>query len=209
MRRRGECVTCRLENNSRHGLIQSTKSARYQGHHSVLEHAWWSFLLTGVTRAFTHQLVRHKVGFAYSQLSQQYHDESGARTVMPDVIRQRPHLAAIWERAVEQTHEAYVELLNALARETLSVSDREGLRLIRSAARTVLPAATETKIAFTANARALRHFLRERGAIAGDEEMRGVSVLLLESVSKDAPGLFADFAVADVAGGVGVIAKSG
>ncbi len=54
-----------------------------QGHESVLEHVSWSFILTGVSRAFTHQLVRHRVGFSFSQLSQQYHDENDATFVCP------------------------------------------------------------------------------------------------------------------------------
>ena len=54
-----------------------------QGHESVLEHLNWTFLITGVSRAFTHQLVRHRAGFSYSQLSQQYHDESEAEFVVP------------------------------------------------------------------------------------------------------------------------------
>jgi thymidylate synthase (FAD) len=65
------------------GVRQSTKTnSEYIGnlirqeHESVLEHVGWTFLLTNVSRAFTHQLVRHRVGFSFSQLSQQYHDES-------------------------------------------------------------------------------------------------------------------------------------
>src|SRR5689334_13364185 len=65
------------------GALQSPRSNREyiqnlidREHESVLEHASWTFLLTGVSRAFTHQLVRHRVGFSFSQLSQQYHDET-------------------------------------------------------------------------------------------------------------------------------------
>ena len=55
-------------------------------HESVLEHASWTLLLTGVSRAFTHQLVRHRAGFSYSQLSQQYHDERDATFVEPSSL---------------------------------------------------------------------------------------------------------------------------
>lgn len=176
-----------------------------QGHHSVLEHASWTFLLTGVTRAFTHQLVRHRIGFSYSQLSQQYHDEREANAVMPEAIHARPHLAAIWQDAVDGAQQAYRDLLDALAREDIELSERESLRLVRSAARTVLPAATETKIAFSANARALRHFLSERGSLSGDEEMRRVCVLILEAVRDDAPGLFSDLTTIEGPAGVEVV----
>src|SRR5450759_2970701 len=59
-------------------------------HESVLEHAAWTVLISGVSRAFTHQLVRQRVGFAFSQLSQQYHDESNIRFVVPPGIDQIP-----------------------------------------------------------------------------------------------------------------------
>jgi len=176
-----------------------------QGHESVLEHACWTFLLTGVTRAFTHQLVRHRIGFSYSQLSQQYHDERDTRAVMPEAIRARPHLVAIWQDAVLGAQQAYRDLIDALAQDDSALSDREALRLMRSAARTVLPEGIETKIAFSANARALRHLLIERGSLTGDEEMRRVCVLILDAVRKDAPGLFPDLATTDGPAGPEVV----
>src|SRR5690348_14458712 len=66
------------------------------GHESVLEHASWTFFITGVSRAFTHQLVRHRVGFSFSQLSQQYHDERNARFVEPPELAESPRAAEIW-----------------------------------------------------------------------------------------------------------------
>ena len=48
------------------------------GHGSVLEHATWNFIITGVSRSFTHEMIRHRAGFGYSQLSQRYVDESEA-----------------------------------------------------------------------------------------------------------------------------------
>jgi thymidylate synthase (FAD) len=166
-----------------------------QGHESVLEHASWSFLLAGVSRAFTHQFVRHRAGFSYSQLSQQYHDESAAEVVMPAAIRRDAAAATIWSEAVGAAHTAYRELLATLADALPQLpEERERLRLLRTAARSVLPAATETKLVFSANARALRHFLALRGDIPGDEEMRVVSALLLDALQIEAPALFADFA---------------
>jgi thymidylate synthase (FAD) len=181
-----------------------------QGHHSVLEHASWSFLLTGVSRAFTHQLVRHRIGFSYSQLSQQYHDESDAEAVVPAAVRRHPAAVETWKAAVDRSHVAYRELLRLLAagHDADDLPERERLRLERSAARSVLPAATETKILFTANARALRHFLDERGAIVGDEEMRVVSALLLRAVSAEAPELFSDFVLTE-RGGLPLVERRG
>ena len=71
------------------------------------------------------------------------------------------------------------------------------MRALRSAARSVLPNATETTIVVTANARALRHFFKLRGGIVGDAEMRCVSAALLDMIRPEAPALFSDFSVED------------
>src|SRR5438067_10400459 len=60
------------------------------GHGSVLEHAVWNFIITGVSRSMTHELVRHRAGFGFSQLSQRYVDESEASYVEPDAIANDP-----------------------------------------------------------------------------------------------------------------------
>jgi thymidylate synthase (FAD) len=180
-----------------------------QGHESVLEHVSWSFILTGVSRAFTHQLVRHRVGFSFSQLSQQYHDENDASFVMPNAIARFPHLAESWRRTVRQSKRAYQELLGFLETEAFhklsSLEKKEFHRAVRSAARSVLPNATETKIFITANARAIRHFLAIRGGIPGDEEMRMVSALFLETLNQEAPALFSDFVIEKMADGTPII----
>ena|SRR2546426_391733 len=168
-----------------------------QGHESVLEHVSWTFLLEGVSRAFTHQFVRHRVGFAFSQLSQQYHEESDAAFVEPAAIKALPELSKLWRDTVERCRETYNHIVTTLGKSNLlerSIAEtREVLRALRAAARSVLPNATETKIVFSANARAIRHFLTVRGGVVGDEEMRVVSHLILERVRIEAPALFQDF----------------
>jgi thymidylate synthase (FAD) len=161
-----------------------------QGHESVLEHVSWTFLLTNISRAFTHQLVRHRVGFSFSQLSQQYHDESEAHFLMPEGLSEFPRAAEAWRAATEAAMGAYREILSGLLPQKVA---KEKLRAIRTAARSVLPNATETKIVVTANARAIRHFLDVRGSIEGDIEMRCVSQLLYSMVLSDAPALVQDF----------------
>lgn len=167
-----------------------------QGHESVLEHVNWTFLISGVSRAFTHQLVRHRPGFAYSQMSQQYHDESDAAFVQPARLENCPKALEIWRSAVDASRRAYAEMLAVLSdyeKQGAAKESKETRRAIRSAARSVLPNATETKIMVTANARALRHFMTVRGAIVGDFEMRLVSAAFLSLLSEDAPSVFADF----------------
>jgi len=188
------------------GAGQSPKSnAEYiahlirQGHESVLEHAVWSFILVGVSRAFTHQFVRHRVGFSFSQLSQQYHSESDAEFVPPPGVETTPEVQRVWEQAAQVAKDAYVELTRRLLQAEGVKSERdlskERRRWLRSVARSILPNATETKIAFTANARALRHFLTIRGSITGDPEMRIVSALLCDVLKREAPSVFADFRI--------------
>lgn len=168
------------------------------GHESVLEHVNWSFILTGVSRAFSHQLVRHRPGWAFSQLSQQYHDEHDALFVEPANLSAYPAALTAWRNAVGAARDAYRDILKTLdkAEQANSPSERRELRrAVYSAARSVLPNATETKIFVTANARAVRHFLTVRGAILGDEEMRRVSAALLTLLRTEAPAFFADFEV--------------
>src|SRR5262245_3871206 len=143
------------------------------GHGSVLEHAVWNFLFTGVSRSLTHELVRHRAGMGYSQLSQRYVDESVAEYVEPARIAADPQLHAIWLDAVGHAHRAYMKLVEKLADTFASEPDRTLRRkLARQAARSVLPNATETKIFVTANARALRHFIEMRGSRHAEVEIR-------------------------------------
>jgi len=171
------------------------------GHESVLEHVSWTVLMTGVSRAFTHQLVRHRIGFAFSQLSQQYHDETEATFVMPPGLENVPGAVDVWEQAIKTAMQAYSSIMNSLEDSSGSreLSKKETLRAVRSAARSILPNATETKIIVTANARAIRHLLKTRGAIPGDIEMRRVMAELFRTLQPEAPSLFFDFEVQKLA----------
>ena len=80
------------------------------GHGSVLEHAIFSLVITGVSRSLTHELVRHRAGFGYSQLSQRFVDESDCSFVEPKVIAEDPELHAIWIESVKSAQESYKKL---------------------------------------------------------------------------------------------------
>lgn len=175
------------------------------GHGSVLEHGVWNFLFTGVSRSLTHELVRHRAGMGYSQLSQRYVDESVAEYVEPEIVAADPELHAVWLDAVTHAHAAYVklaELLNAKLADPKAATaallppdaDRTTRRkAARQAARSVLPNATETKIFVTANARALRHFLESRGAAAAEPEIRKLANAVLDVLQRESPNLFGDY----------------
>lgn len=164
------------------------------GHGSVLEHATWNFLITGISRSLTHELIRHRAGFGYSQLSQRYVDESVAEYVEPAIIASDPALHDIWQKTVEAAHRGYCLLVEGLNAKLVDEPDRTLRRKrARQAARSVLPNATETKIFVTANARALRHFIEMRGSRHAEDEIRQLAVALLLRMQKEAPNLFGDY----------------
>jgi thymidylate synthase (FAD) len=169
------------------------------GHGSVLEHGVWNFVFTGVSRSFTHELIRHRAGFGYSQLSQRYVDESETAFVEPDCIGDDPELHEIWRAAMEQSQEAYVKLVAGLEHRFATVEDRTLRRkMARQAARSVLPNATETKIFVTANARALRHFIELRANEHAETEIRIVATKVCKILQEEAPNAFGDYRFEDL-----------
>jgi thymidylate synthase (FAD) len=171
------------------------------GHGSVLEHAVWSFLITGVSRSFTHELVRHR-HFSYSQLSQRYVNESDSNFIEPDVIAEDPELHAVWREAVDAARQAYDKLVEGLQKHYADMPEATLRRkMARQAARSVLPNATETKIFVTGNARALRHFIEMRGSEHADVEIRKVAVAMLQILQQESPNLFGDYRLETLADG--------
>jgi thymidylate synthase (FAD) len=172
------------------------------GHGSVLEHAVWNFIIVGVSRSFTHELVRHRVGFSYSQLSQRYVDETETDFVEPDVIADDPEMHKIWLESVEQSRQAYVKLVDKLSDKLADVPDKTMRRkMARQAARSVLPNSTETKIFVTSNARSLRNFIELRANEAADIEIRKVAVKILRIMQAEAPNIFGDYEIYRLADG--------
>jgi thymidylate synthase (FAD) len=160
----------------------------------VLEHAVWNFIFVGISRSLSHELVRHRSGWAYSQLSQRYVDESIAEYVEPDCIANDPELHRIWLDAVAHSHQAYMKLTERLLDTFADEPDRTARRkMARQAARSVLPNATETKIFVSANARALRHFIEMRASRHAEVEIRKLAVQVLQLLKREAPNLFHDY----------------
>ncbi len=170
-------------------------------HGSVLEHAVWNLLITGVSRALTHELVRHRAGFGYSQLSQRYVDESEARYVVPPLYQEDEALRQRWERAIENSRKAYRELADAtteyVQQKHPEMLPRDRRKWARQAARSVLPNACETKIFVTGNARAWRHFLELRGSPHADTEIRLLAVEIGRVLKRESPTLFADVEISE------------
>jgi thymidylate synthase (FAD) len=167
-----------------------------QGHGSVFEHSVYVLLIEGISRSCSHELVRHRAGFGYSQLSQRYVDESAAAFVMPPAIIGDPKLEAEWTGQVTQAQEAYVRAVEGLMQKYARVEDRVHRRkMAREAARSVLPNATEVKILVSGNVRAWRTMLELRLGEGAEQEIRRMAVLILRILEREAPALFADFEI--------------
>lgn len=172
------------------------ENIKKQAHGSVLEHANYSLLVEGVSRSLTHELVRHRAGFAYSQLSQRYVDESDANFVMPPAILGDATLESAWRSQMDTALAAYSTLVAQLVSRYEWVADKVHRRkMAREAARAVLPNSTETKIVVTGNVRAWRTMLELRCGEGAELEIRRMAVDVLRVLQAEAPAFFSDFEI--------------
>ena len=171
------------------------------GHLSVLEHGTVTCYFTGVSRSFTHELIRHR-HFSYSQLSQRYVPEHESQVVVPPGIEDDPELQQLFLDAADASRTAYSELLTRLEDKLADVPNATLRRKqARQAARAVLPNATETRIVVTGNYRAWRHFIAMRASEHADVEIRRLAITCLRQLVGVAPTVFADFEVTTLADG--------
>jgi thymidylate synthase (FAD) len=172
------------------------ENIKQQGHGSVLEHASYSLLFEGVSRSLTHELVRHRAGFSYSQLSQRHVDERDACFVMPPAIIGDAALETAWTTQMTAALASYGTLVDALMARYGWVGDKiQRRKMAREAARGVLPNSTETKIVCTGNARAWHAMLALRAGESAELEMRRLAVATVQVLQMEAPGLFSDFEI--------------
>jgi thymidylate synthase (FAD) len=146
------------------------------GHYSVLEHASFTFGIEGISRACSHQLVRHRLA-SYSQQSQRYVTQKERfAAVTPPSIAAHPDLQERYDALLTEIHEVYRQFLDA----GVPAED----------ARFVLPNAAETKIVMTMNARELLHFFDLRCCRRAQWEIRLMAIEMLRLARKAAPLLF-------------------
>ena len=153
-------------------------------HLSPIEHVSFSFGIEGISRACSHQLVRHRVA-SYSQQSQRYVKEEQFDYVIPPSIKQDPALVREFEKFMAEAQENYTRVLKRL--EELGYKGEAG----QQDARYLLPNAAETKIVVTMNARELLHFFRVRCCNRAQWEIREMAERMLALVKKAAPTIFA------------------
>ncbi|MGM0599231.1 MAG: FAD-dependent thymidylate synthase [Candidatus Rifleibacteriota bacterium] len=151
---------------------------RKRNHLSPFEHAEFSFSVDGISRALSHQLVRHRMA-SYSQESQRYVNYMKVEKlpyIMPESIKKNEKNLDIYNKAVEETLNAYRQMVEA------GVPPED--------ARYVFPNAIETKMVFTMNARSLLNFFEQRCCIKAQWEIRGLALEMLKEVRRVAPNLF-------------------
>jgi thymidylate synthase (FAD) len=176
------------------------------GHGSVLEHAVFNLIIAGVSRGFSHEMVRHRAGFSFSQLSQRYVDESDVAFVVPPALMggddtRDPNLHFAyhaWRRSCVFARDCYIDVVYRLGEMFADEPDATARRKkAREAARSVLPNAAETKLFMSGNGRSWRHFLELRGHASADAEMRRVARAVLDVLRTAAPNIFGDYTVTD------------
>lgn len=156
------------------------KAAVRRGHESILEHASAVFRITGASRSFTHQLVRHRIA-GYSQQSQRYVDETDFNYIVPPQIAANPEALTVYRDFMQAAKAAYGELRD--------------MGVLKEDARFVLPNGLESQIVFSANFRELRHVFALRLEKAAQWEIRSVCLAMLKIMQQNAPAVFGDFII--------------
>lgn len=156
------------------------RSTMASGHHSPIEHVSFTFAVRGVSRALTHQLVRHRIA-SFSQQSQRYVDASHFQYVTPPHIAANPEAHAAFTACMDSLAETYGRLINLLGAEGNTA---------REDARFVLPQATCSNIVFTMNCRSLLNFFAHRCCMRAQWELRAMAMSMLEQCRTVLPEIF-------------------
>lgn len=168
-------------------------------HGSVLEHAFFVFHIWRVSRGLSHELVRHRAGTSFSQLSTRYVDHLHTPAVEPLALLCPPTIwnnegaRNKWLQARRLDLETYAANLESLLPKQEGKPDTALVKNARQAARSGLPTASETRLQFGANIRSLIHILDLRGSEGADFEIRALAVEILHIMQKEAPIVFDSF----------------
>lgn len=155
------------------------------GHHSVIEHAVFTFSVEGVSRALTHQLVRHRVA-SFSQQSQRYVRLSEPTYVVPETVKRDPEAMKVYEETMNGIWDSYSKLI--------------GMGIPAEDARYVLPNGCTTNITITMNARELLHFFSMRCCNRAQWEIREMADEMLRLCKEVSPVIFSDAGPACIRG---------
>lgn len=164
-----------------------------KGDGSVLEHGVVNFFLTDVSRVFTHELVRHRVGTAISQESLRFVRLTDLNWYAPVSIQESPEAMTLFARTFEELSQLQRELSDLFQLDDLSSFAEK--KEITSAMRRVAPIGLATNIGWSCNMRTLRHVIEQRTAPWAEEEIRLVFGQIAEIAIKRWPNLFGDYRV--------------
>jgi len=169
------------------------------GHESVMEHVSFTFGIEGISRACSHQLVRHRIA-SYSQKSQRYVNENGFEFITPPEIESVPEAKVFFEEEMQRITESYDKLADILTEKHKERFVSEGMdekaaaskarKLANEDARFILPNACETKIVVTMNVRSLFNFFKHRCCNRAQWEIRAVADEMLRLCYSAAPNVF-------------------
>ncbi len=192
------------------------RNIKTSGHGSVLEHASFSFLCYGIDRSVTHELVRHRAGFGFSQVSQRYVDGRVLRFVERAEYQNDTDLHLDFIDWIEQSAARYnsraerlLLLQHGEAAGIMSAeTKRDARKKVNQAARSCLPNETEAPIIVTANVRGWRHFCEMRASGHADVAIRSLGMRIFECLRQVAPLLFDDYAVVRLLDGTDEVTTS-
>ncbi len=157
------------------------------GHTSPIEHVSLTFAISGVSRALSHQLVRHRIA-SYSQQSQRYVDGKDFNYIIPPSIARNPAALARFTACMTEISIAYSELSELLA--AGEAAGPKAKEKIRQDARFVLPQAAETRLVMTMNCRSLLNFFEERCCLRAQWEIRALANAMLDLARVAVPVIF-------------------
>jgi len=155
------------------------------GHESPLEHVKFTFAIEGISRALTHQLVRHRIA-SYSQQSQRYVKEEDFEYVIPPSIKEDEELRKEFVRIMEEIQAGYKKILRRFEKKGI-VGEKANQDV-----RYILPQAAETKIVVTMNCRELLHFFEQRCCMRAQWEIRNLANEMLKICKSHLPAVFSN-----------------
>jgi thymidylate synthase (FAD) len=195
----------RTKNENAAAYIERLTSA---GHGSVLEHASFSFLLYGISRSVTHELVRHRAGVGFSQISQRYVSGAVLRFVERPEYQEDEELHRLFEERANRAASEYGEMADLLldrqggGNSMLSADYKTDARKkVQQTARSLLPHETEAPMVFTGNVRALRHIVEMRADAHAESEIRNLALRLFLCAFTVDPILFGDYRIGELPDG--------
>ena len=175
---------------------------------SVLEHANFNFLLYGISRSVTHELVRHRAGAAISQISQRYVCGGVLRFVERPEYQEDEELHRLFEERADRAAAEYETMAERLLERqeggasTLTADYKTDARKkVQQTARSLLPNETEAPMVFTGNVRALRHIIEMRADAHAESEIRNLALRLFLCLRTADPILFGDYELEELPDG--------